>query len=734
MRKSALALAFVVVLVLGVTACGGGGSSSESTPTSTSASSQPAEESTTATATSEPETVPSEAPDESWTSVGGDITNTRYSTSSEVTPGNAPELKLAYSAAMDPPQITGGSGGENNPIEVDGVIYAASSSSEPTLGAYEADTGKMIWQKTSKDLGIEVGTNATGTRGLAIGEGKIFVDEPGGTLVAVDAKTGALQWKTLINTEKVEGYSQPTPVYWNGRVYIGQSGSDIIGSVRGFLKAVDAKTGKLAWTFHTVPKANEPAAKTWASPKELSTGGGAVWTNVSVDPELGLVYVPVGNPWPDYGRGPGDELYTDSLVALDENTGKVKWYFQTAHHDEWDYDCTQPPTLWEEEVEGKMVKGLSLVCKSGYVYELDRETGKPVTPVKEEPLANAKTDPQAKKRDEKVGWLRTGNKPMTEPIPVDASVLTPHCANPKLLPTEAPDGKPFEYSCAFDYYSTTHFVAGQDEHGTDWQPASYDPQLGYTFNCSKIGTRTIKITDEHAKEKENFKVWPQEYENGEAVIEAGTGRFTAINLANNHTAWQHVYKTADECNGGSAATATGVVFTADSTGHFYAYDGKTGKIVWTYTRPGLSILAPPIVYTVKGTEYVTVAATVNTKAVLLAFTVGGKTPAPAVNSLPGVTQEAAATSGQSIFSANCGTCHTLAAAEASGTIGPNLDELKDDEGTVEHQVINGGGRMPAFKAQLSAKEIKAVSEYVAAEAGNPGGAPESSTRRGPKSP
>jgi alcohol dehydrogenase (cytochrome c) len=725
------ALGVTIALAVVVAACGGG-SSSESA--STTASTPAGGQSTTATASSEPASVPSDVPDESWTSVGGDITNTRYSTSTEITPENAPELKLAYSAAMDPPQMTGGSGGENNPIEVEGVLYAASSSSEPTLGAYEAETGKPIWQKTAKELGIKVGKNATGTRGLAIGEGKIFVDEPGGILVAVDAKTGALQWKTLINTQGVEGYSQPTPVYWNGHVYIGQSGSDIIGSIRGFLKAIDAKTGKLAWTFHTIPAPGTPAAKTWASPKELPTGGGAVWTNVSVDPELGLVYVPVGNPWPDYGRGPGDELYTDSLVALDEKTGKVRWYYQTTHHDEWDYDCPQPPTLWEEEVEGKMVKGLSLVCKSGYVYELDRETGKPVTPVKEMPLANAKTDPQAKKRDEKFGWLRTGGKTMTEPIPVGAGVITPHCANPKLLPTEAPDGKPFEYSCAFSYYSSTHYVAGQDEHGTDWQPASYDPELGYTFNCSKIGTRTIKIADEDAEQTSNFEVWPQEYGNGESVIEAGTGRFTALNLANNHTVWQHVYKTADECNGGSAAAAGGVVFTADSTGHFYAYDGKTGKIVWTYTRPGLSILAPPIIYTAEGTEYVTVAATVNTKAVLLGFTVGGKTPAPAVNSLPAETQQVAATSGQSIFSENCGSCHTMAAAESTGTTGPDLDELKPDEGTVEHQVINGGGRMPAFKGNLSTKQIKAVSEYVAAEAGNPGGAPESSKRRGPKQP
>ncbi len=430
----------------------------------------------------EPASFTGEEPSPEWPAVGGDVGGTRYSTAEEITPENVTELKLAYAAPLDPKGTKSGSGGENNPIESEGVVYAASSSANPTVGAYEASTGKQIWQTTSVEMGVspaksgsggennpiesegviyaasssanptvgayeastgkqlwqttslDMGVSplekSTGTRGMAIGEGLLYVEEPGGYLVALDQKTGKTEWKTLINTQKVFQYSQPTPVYWDGLVYIGQSGSDIIGGLRGFVKAVDAKTGKVAWTFSTLPKPGTPGAKTWDSKKELTDGGGGVWTNPVIDPKLGLAYFPTGNPWPDIGgRGPGDEDYMDGVVALDMKTGKLKWFYQTTHHDEWDYDCAQPPVLWEHEIEGQQVKGLSIGCKNGYVYELNRETGEPVTPVKEEELSNAKSDPKAKAEDEKLGWVKQNGEPLTEPIPVDAGEVVPHCAS-----------------------------------------------------------------------------------------------------------------------------------------------------------------------------------------------------------------------------------------------------------------------------------------------------------------
>jgi glucose dehydrogenase len=417
-----------LALALVLSACGGSGGT---TTTSSTATEKPETAATppeggSGEAEPEPASFTGEEPSAEWPSVGGDVGGTRYSTAEGITPENVGELKVAYAAPLDPKGTKSGSGGENNPIESEGVIYAASSSANPTVGAYEATTGKQLWQTTSLDMGISPLEKSTGTRGMAVGEGLLYVEEPGGYLVGLDQKTGKLEWKTLINTQKVFQYSQPTPVYWDGLVYIGQSGSDIVGGLRGFVKAVDAKTGKVAWTFSTLPKEGTPGAKTWDSKKELTDGGGGVWTNPVIDPKLGLAYFPTGNPWPDIGgRGPGDEDYMDGVVALDMKTGKLKWFYQTTHHDEWDYDCAQPPVLWEHEVEGQQVKGLSVGCKNGYVYELDRETGEPVTPVKEEELSNAKSDPKAKAEDEKLGWVKQNGEPLTEPIPVDAGEVVP---------------------------------------------------------------------------------------------------------------------------------------------------------------------------------------------------------------------------------------------------------------------------------------------------------------------
>ena len=709
---SSVALLCCVAFALVLSACGGDSSSSSSTTaTGAGAGGEGSESKTAAFA--------SEEPTSEWPSVGGDVGGSRYSTADQIDTSNVAQLKLAFAAPLDPEGTKDGTGSENNPIESEGVIYAASGSMNPTVGAYDASTGEKIWQTTGLDVGIIPGEvePGSGSRGQAIGEGRLYIEEPGGYLVALDQKTGKMIWKTLINTQRVYQYSQPTPVYWDGMVYIGQSGSDIVGGLRGFVKAVDAKTGKLAWTFHTLPRPGEPGSETWDSPEELKDGGGGVWTNAVVDPELGLVYFPTGNPNPDIGgRGPGDEYYLDGVVALDLKTGKLRWFYQTTHHDEWDYDCAQPPVLWTHEVEGKTVDGLSIGCKNGYVYELDRATGKPVTPVREEPLSNAKTNPEAKAYDEKRGWKKQNGEPLTEPIPVDAGEVTPHCADPDLLPAEAPDGKGYEYACAYSYFGPDHFTAGWNGTSLVWAPTSYNPQTGYTYYCANVGIHAAKVKDLNAKQKDNFKVFEQLEGYGEAkgMVEPRQGWFTAIDVRDNQTAWQVKSKSGIECAGGSSTTAGGLVFVSDSAGYVYAYDAKTGKRLWSWTRKGkgLVVNAPPVIYEDEGTEYVTFVATLEGKAVLLGFALNATEPGP-------LEPPAAAgkEGGESTFATNCASCHTLKAAEATGTAGPNLDQLQPDAATVESQVITGGHRMPSFKGRLSPAEIKSVAEFVAESAG-----------------
>lgn len=701
--SSAVALIVVAALVAG---CGGGGSSSSSTTTESTdgGSAEPRSASFEA-----------EAPSSSWPTVGNDIGGSRYSTASQVTPENAAQLKPAYLAMLEPAGSKG-SGSENNPVESEGIIYASSSSENPVVGAYDAATGKAVWQTSAKELGFTHVVPNIGTRGIALGDGQVYVEEPGGVLVAFDQKTGKPTWKTLVNTQHVYQYSQPTPVYWDGMVYIGQSGSDIVGGLRGFVKAFDAKTGKLDWIFHTLPKPNTPGSETWNSPSELKDGGGGVWTNPVIDPKLGLVYFPTGNPWPDIGgRGPGDDDFLDGVVALDLKSGKLRWFYQTTHHDEWDYDCAQPPVLWTHEVEGKEVNGLSIGCKNGYVYELNRETGAPVTPVKEEELSNAKSDPSAKAYDEKMGWKKSNGEPLTEPIPVDAGEVTPHCASKSLLPPEAPDGKGFEYACAYMYFGTDHYTAGWNGTSLDWEPTSYDPTLGYTYYCANVGIHAAKLKSFDQKQNSEFKTFPQLYENGEGegATEPRSGWFTALNVEDNKTAWQKRFPEGIECAAGSVTTAGGLVFMSDSTGKLHAFEAKTGKEVWSYARKGLEVHAPPVVYQVGDTEYLSVVGTLEGKAVLVGFSLNATEPSELLAPKPA----SGPANGEKVFQSSCGTCHTLAAAGTTGKVGPNLDELQPNEATVEHQVINGGGKMPAFKGQLSTAEIKAVSKYVSESAG-----------------
>src|ERR1700754_1296426 len=227
---------------------------------------------------------------DSWPAVGGDLAGDRYSTLDQITPGNAGNLKLALSMPIDLPNTTGSGGGETTPIVLNGILFGESGLG--TLGAYDVANGKPIWQKTAQQLGNKV---PAGTRGMAYGEGMLYVDQIGGVLQGSDARNGKVRWSTLVNTDHLTGYSAQSAIYSDGLVFVGQSGSDLVGGARGFIKAFDAKTGKLRWTFYATPDPGTPDAETWGDSPEavaaMARGGGNTWTNVAVDRELQTVYV-----------------------------------------------------------------------------------------------------------------------------------------------------------------------------------------------------------------------------------------------------------------------------------------------------------------------------------------------------------------------------------------------------------------------------------------------------------
>jgi glucose dehydrogenase len=457
----------------------------------------------------------------------------------------------------------------------------------------------------------------------------IFEGQGDGTITAFNAKTGAVVWKTLINTNHVPTYSPATPVFYNNMVYTSLSGNEY-GALRGAIYAYNAHTGTLVWTWYAVPFAGQPGSNTWGDPTELSVGGGGNWTYGAIDPKLGLLYETTGNPSPDFGRTKGIDLYTDAIVALNLKTGKMKWYFQTTHHDEWDYDCASPPILWNHVIKGKLVHGVEVGCKSGYVYELNRVNGKPATPVVEKPLANAKTVGAATVAEDS-SWSPT------QPIPLGSDVV-PHCATPADVPGPSPDGTPYEYTCTFGYVGADHYtiVTPGINGAINYEPSSLDPKLGYVYVCAAVAFQPTKVVPNApsplgsiAPTFQNEVFPPSGY-----IAPPGTkqleGTFTAVNLNNNKNVWQKLYYTiGGGCRSGSTATASGLVFLAEGA-TLYAYNAATGAMMWSYTSPaGVIIRSAPVVYSENGTEYVAWNALVGTTGQqqdeIMAFTLRGKT-------------------------------------------------------------------------------------------------------------
>ena len=254
--------------------------------------------------------------------------------------------------------------------------------SKGNVFAFDAVTGERLWYyKPKYPKGFSAGLPTS--RGVVIGDGKVYMAQTDGAIVGLDQATGRVAWKTVVGDWKQGYFFTSPPTYINGMLIIGESGGDFGAACK--VVALDAKTGKIKWKFDLIPTGNQLGANTW--PKERAyVGGGAVWAPLSVDPALGLVYIGVGNPVPYNGnvRGPGQELFTESVVALNMNTGKYRWHYQEVHHDIWDYDtAANPLVLFDLKIKGQDRKAIASMGKTGWIYLLDRRNGKPILGIPE---------------------------------------------------------------------------------------------------------------------------------------------------------------------------------------------------------------------------------------------------------------------------------------------------------------------------------------------------------------
>ena len=530
-----------------------------------------------------------------WATNGGDYGQTRYSALNEVTKSNVRRLKAKWHIHLNGSATGSKYKGEGTPLVYKGIMYTITGAGD--VFALDATNGMILWQYSAQ-LPQAISSVCCGWahRGLALGDGKVYVARLDATLVALAQQTGRVVWSTS-NGNWQDGYTMTmAPLYYNGLVIVGISGGEY--GARGSVTAYDARDGHLVWRFYTVPAPGQPGSATWPAGDEWKTGGATVWNTPSVDPKTGLLYFTTGNAYPWSNRGPGDDLFTASFVAVRPMSGAYAWHYQVVHHDMWDYDCSSNTVLFATGIAGKVRKVVAEACKTGWVYELDRRNGDPVIEMNEKPV------PQSK-------FQHTSR---TQPIPA-GDTFSEQCADPKAFPKQAADGWPFRFGCIFMPFDQRGFtaVAPGAGGGNAWSPAAYSPKTGALYICSRDTQWAYKAvpTASSSFSGKSFVGVELSFPNPKRIT---TGAFTAMNMSRNKIVWRHRYtkpayhQVDASCEGGALATAGGLVFTGLPEGMYHgmvAYNAATGKQLWRF-HTAAGIEAPPMTYSVGGKQYVAV--------------------------------------------------------------------------------------------------------------------------------
>jgi alcohol dehydrogenase (cytochrome c) len=493
----------------------------------------------------------------------GNYDQTRFYPADQINAKNVKGLHVAWIFQTDVRESM-----ETSPIIVDGVMYVTTSFDH--VYALNAKTGEQIWHY-KHDMGpIPVYCCGPNNRGAAVSGDKVYIGTLDDKLVALDAKTGKVAWSKDIADGSL-GYSETmAPTVVDGKVLIGTNGGEY--GIRGFVKAFDANSGDLLWTFNTIP---ENSVGVWATKDATGhdmhrdiaaekaqlektgdpykTLGGGVWQNPSVDLATKRIYFVVGNPSPDLDGSPrpGDNLYTDSLVSVDLDTGKLACYFQYIAHDLWDLDATSPTVLVDvKDKGGKTIPGVLHAGKTGYIYVHDRKDCSLIR----------YSEPMVSQKDR---WVLPSP---TQPLDPKASRMFPGANG-----------------------------------GVEWSPMATDPGAGmaYAINLEQEMTYTVDSAP-----YPNGKLWlGGAFTNVPGGVQAGN--VTAVDYNTGKIKWQA--KTPQPMIGGILATAGGLVFTGEANGWFKAYDSKSGKVLWSFNA-GAGVNAPPSSYTVGGKQYVVVGA------------------------------------------------------------------------------------------------------------------------------
>ncbi len=480
-----------------------------------------------------------------WVNYGGDQGGRRHSPLTQITPANVHRLGAQWAFQ------TGVLGKfEATPLVIDGILYVTGPNN--AAWAIDARTGRQLWSYR-RDLPerLNICCGAV-NRGFAAYGDRLYMATLDAHLIALDMKTGSLIWDVTIDDYK-RGYSATVaPLVVKGKIVVGIAGAEY--GVRGFVDAYDAATGERAWRFWTVPSPGEPGSESWPADADAwERGGGSTWVTGTYDPEQNLVFWGTGNPSPDlYGEGrKGDNLYTDSVVALDADTGKLRWHFQFTPHDTHDWDAVQVPVLADMVINGTPRKLMLFANRNGFYYTLDRTNGQLIVA---QPFV-------------KTTWAHEINR-SGRPVVLAGSEPTETGVN------VCPD------------------IAG----GTNWNSPSFNPRTGLLY----VTAREVCAT---------YYAWEQEFLEGQYYFGGAGQRFggrgysamRAIDPLTGAVKWEFKYFTPSMA--GTLSTESGLVFGGDMDGNLMAFDARSGKNLWHF-QTGAPLYSAPITYMLDGRQYV----------------------------------------------------------------------------------------------------------------------------------
>ena len=485
-----------------------------------------------------------------WLSYNGDYTGRRYSALREVHAGNVAQLRAQWVF-----HASSSSNLEVTPVVVDGIMFITAANDAFAL---DAQTGRTLWHYSRPVTeGLIDDASQHHNRGVGIWRSRIYMETDNAHLLCLDARSGHLLWDVAYTDGSPNYGATSAPLVVQNKVIVGTSGGD--DGVRGFVAAYDAETGREAWRFWTIPAPGEFGSSSWPG-ESYKLGGGTTWMPGTFDPELNTIFWGTSNPAPDFDGAPrpGDDLYTDCLLALDPDTGKLKWYFQFTPHDLFDYDATQTPVLVDATFRGRPRKLIIEANRNGFLYLLDRTNGQFLS---------------AMRFAEKLNWA-TGIDEKGRPIRTE---IKPSAEGTRVCPG----------------------MVG----ATNWHAPSYNPETSLFYFMALESCSVLVLKPQAFKPRETY------YSTGARHSEGDYNQkiLLAYSVDGDKPAWRYVQTGRGHSAGGTMTTAGGLVFFGDDAESFEAVDAQTGKPLWHF-HTGQNIAASPMSYAINSKQYVAIAA------------------------------------------------------------------------------------------------------------------------------